>query len=242
MNTSVIIPSFNEAKNVQLLIKKIYRYLPDAIVVVVDDSNHIENDRLKKNLKLENKSVMVISRYKKLGRGGAVLDGMREILKDKSIKYFFEMDADLAHDPKDFQKFLTSMISNKADLVIGSRYLSKSKIIKWPLKRLILSKIINFFINIWLGIKLSDYTNGFRLYNRKAVEFLTKVNLKEKGFIALSEIAYRLQTNNFRISEVPIVFTDRTYGKSSANFKEFIASLIGIIRIKITSLKRNYVI
>lgn len=234
MNTSVIIPSFNEAKNVQLLIKKIYMYLPDAKIVVVDDSNHIENERLKKNLKLENKSVMVVSRHKKLGRGSAVLDGMRKMLKDKSIKYFFEMDADLAHDPKDFQKFITSMILNKADLVIGSRYLSKSRIIKWPLKRLILSKIINFFINIWLGIKLSDYTNGFRLYNRKAVDFLTKINLKEKGFIALSEIAFKLKKGNFKIVEVPISFTDRKYGQSSAGLLEFLTSLVGIIRIKIT--------
>lgn len=126
------------------------------------------------------------------------------------------------------------MNSSKTDLVIGSRYLNKSRITKWPLKRLILSKIINFFINKWLGLKLSDYTNGFRLYNRKAVEFLTKVPLKEKGFIALSEIAYRLKKNNFKISEVPIVFTDRTYGKSSAGLKEFVASLIGIVRIKFT--------
>lgn len=234
MNTSVIIPSFNEAKNVQLLIRKIYVYLPDAKVIVVDDSNHKENEELKKNLKLENKNIMVVSRHKKLGRGSAVINGMKEMLKNRSIKYFFEMDADLAHDPKDFQKFFTSMNSNKAALVIGSRYLSKSRIIKWPMKRLILSKIINFFINIWLGLKLSDYTNGFRLYNLKAVEFLTKIHLKEKGFIALSEIAYKLRANNFKISEVPITFTDRDYGKSNANFKEFIASLIGIVRIKIT--------
>ena len=167
-----------------------------------------------------------------MGRGSAVMVGLKEMLKIKQIEYFFEMDADLAHDPKDFEKFLIDIKSKKSDLVIGSRYLDGSKIIKWPLKRLILSKIINYSINFWLGIKLSDYTNGFRLCKRKAVKFLAKTKLTEKGFIALSEIAYKLKNNGFKISEVPINFTDRAYGKSSAGIKEFSSALIGIIRIK----------
>lgn len=239
-NIGIIIPSYNETANIRILTKRIFFYLPQAKIIVVDDSSSKENKRLKQETIFKN--IAVISRLKKLGRGSAVIIGFREMLKNKNINYFFEMDADLAHDPKDFQKFLTSMTSNKSALVIGSRYLSKSRIIKWPIKRLILSKIINFFINIWLGLKLSDYTNGFRLYNRKAIEFLTKIHLKEKGFISLSEIAYRLKKNNFKIDEVPIIFTDRAHGKSSANFKEFISSLIGIIRIRISPLKHSYVI
>lgn len=238
MNTSVIIPSFNEAKNVQLLIKKIFTYLPKAKIIIVDDSEIEENKRLKKILssdsKLINGNILLISRLKKMGRGSAVIAGLKEMLKTKSINYFFEMDADLAHDPKDFEKFLRAIKSKNADLIIGSRYLDESKIIKWPLKRLILSRIINFFLNIWLGLKLSDYTNGFRLYNRKSVKFLANIKLKEKGFIALSEIAFKLKNNNFDIAEVPINFTDRTYGKSSAGAKEFISALIGIVRIKMS--------
>lgn len=235
----VVIPSFNETKNIFLLTKKIFLFLPGATIIIVDDSKTQENKRLKKILgsdsKLRNKNIVLISRFKKLGRGSAVIAGFEEMLKIKNIKYFFEMDADLAHDPKDFDKFLKVMELKNADLVIGSRYLKKSKIIKWPLKRLILSKIINNFINIWLGLKISDYTNGFRLYNRRSVEFLTKIKLNEKGFIALSEIAFKLKKNNFKIAEVPINFTDRTYGKSSAGPKEFISALIGIVRIKMSN-------
>ena len=239
-NIGIIIPSYNEAANIEILTKRIFLYLPEAKIIIVDDSNPKENSSIKKYVRERNppaggKKIILISRLKKLGRGSAVIDGLKEMLKNKSINYFFEMDADLAHNPQDFQKFLVSMKSTKADLVIGSRYLEKSKIIKWPLKRLILSKIINTFINIWLGLKLSDYTNGFRLYNRKAVDFLIKAKLKEKGFIALSEIAFKLKKNKFKIAEVPINFTDRKYGKSSAGVGEFAWSLIGIIRIRFNS-------
>ncbi|MBI2613556.1 MAG: glycosyltransferase [Candidatus Levybacteria bacterium] len=238
LSVGVIIPSFNETKNISLLTKKILSFLPDAKIIVVDDSKIENNLKLKRLLKsdsqLKNK-VILISRFKKMGRGSAIITGFREMFKNKQIKYFFEMDADMAHDPEDFSKFLGTIKSKEADLVIGSRYLEESKIIKWPLKRLILSKIINSFINIWLGLKISDYTNGFRLYNRKSVEFLTKIKLREKGFIALSEIAFRLKKNGFKIAEVPINFTDRTYGKSSAGVKEFVSALLGIIRIKMSN-------
>lgn len=233
----IVIPSFNEAKNIPLLVNKIFSSLPNAKIIIVDDSETKNNQELKKTLfsSSRNRNIILISRFKKMGRGSAVITGFKKIVKNKRINYFFEMDADLAHDPKDFKIFLEKIKSDKTDLVIGSRYLDKSKIIKWPAKRLILSKIINKFINIWLGIRLSDYTNGFRLYNKRSVEYLIKIKLREKGFIALSEIAFKLKRHGFRISEVPINFTDRTRGKSSAGLKEFISALIGIIRIRILS-------
>ena len=234
-NIGVIIPSYNEADSIKVLTKSVFTYLPNATIIVVDDSDTKEKIRLKKYVNSQAKKIVLISRPIKSGRGSAVFDGLTKMFKNKNINYFFEMDADLAHNPQDCKKFIVSMQSTNADLVIGSRYLDKSRIIKWPLKRLILSKIINAFINIWLGLRLSDYTNGFRLYNRKAVGFLIKIKLKEKGFIALSEIAFKLKRNRFKITEVPITFTDRKYGKSSAGLKEFAWSLIGIIRIRINS-------
>lgn len=233
-NIGIIIPSYNESTNIKILTKSIFSYLPNAKIIVVDDSGIKENARLHKYIKSQKKNITLISRFKKEGRGSAVVTGLKEMFKDKKIDYFFEMDADLAHDPKDFYKFLDSIKLHKADLVIGSRYLDKSKIIKWPLRRLILSKIINAFINVWLGISLSDYTNGFRLYNRKSVLFLSKATLRENGFIALSEIAFKLKNNGFKLTEVPINFTDRTRGKSSADRKEYTSALIGIVRIKIS--------
>lgn len=223
MNNSdiaIIIPAYNEVENLRILLKDVRRYLPDAQIIIVDDSP----------VKTDYPGAIVISRQRKLGRGSAVLTGFSEALKDKTIKYLFEMDADLAHSPSEFERFLVKR--NEADMIIGSRYLGTSRIVKWPKYRLIQSKLINTFLNMWLGLNISDYTNGFRLYSRVAAEFLVRASLKESGFIALSEIAYRLKKNGFRITEVPISFRDRTHGASNANIKEVFQSLIGAIRIR----------
>ncbi len=227
---SVIIPAYNEQKNLSILLKDIEKYLPDALIVVVDDSPANEVIQLSGMLQRDFPNVVLISREHKMGRGSAVIRGLAEALKHKEIQYCFEMDADLAHSPAEFGRFLA--VRRGADLVIGSRYLKQSHIVKWPWRRLIQSRVINALLSIWLGLHLTDYTNGFRLYSRKAAEFLVRVHLHETGFIVLSEIAYKLKQNSFRITEVPISFRDRTHGASNANVKELLRSLAGAIRIR----------
>lgn len=229
-NIAVVIPSYNEAENIPLLSQKIFHFLPRVKVIIVDDSSPEENTKLQKALKSEDR-IILISRRCKLGRGSAVLAGFKQALKDRKIEYIFEMDADLSHDPGEFQLFLED--SRGLDLVVGSRYLAKSQIIKWPLWRLVLSKLINTFLKVWLGLQLTDYTNGFRLYSRRAVEYLQDANLKEAGFISLSEITFKLKKAGFGIGEVPITFTDRKAGQSNAGIKELLKCLGGAIRIKI---------
>jgi dolichol-phosphate mannosyltransferase len=229
---AVIIPSYNESKNLSLLIPNIFRVLPNAQIVIVDDSNGNEKKQTERVCREIHKNILYISRNNKLGRGSAVREGMKQTLRMKSIQICIEMDADLAHDPREFPALLSRIGS--ADVVIGSRYLKGSKIVKWPFSRLIQSKVINFLLKYWLGLHISDYTNGFRAYTRKACEYLLSIELHEKGFIALSEIAYRLQKKGFTISEVPTTFTDRKFGKSNADFKELMNSLLGVIRIRMT--------
>lgn len=232
-NIAIVIPAYRETRNLQTLTREIFRLYPGINVVIVDDSPKNENLKLKAILFKTKRKLKIISRYKKLGRGSAVINGLKISLKDKNIEVFFEMDADLAHDPKEIENFLKEI--KTVDMVVGSRYLKGSKIIKWPLRRLIQSKIINFFLKIWLGVDLTDYTNGYRAYKRHTVEFLVNQRLREKGFISLSEIAYRLKRGGFNIAEIPISFTERKYGKSSADISELLTSLMGAIRIRFTS-------
>jgi len=231
-NIAIIIPAYNESKNIPVLLKKIILHLPNAKVVIVDDSNKEQNKLLRSILNRKKFDVQLVSRGSKLGRGNAVLAGFAEALKDKHIDYFFEMDADLSHDPSECKVLLEKI--KTVDLVIGSRYLTGSHIRKWPLRRLILSRIVNIFLNIWLGLSLSDYTNGFRLYRRRVVEFLIIQKLKESGFIALSESAYKIKRAGFSIAEVSTTFTDREYGKSSAGIWEHASSLLGAVRIRLS--------
>jgi dolichol-phosphate mannosyltransferase len=231
--TAVIIPAYYEIENLSILIPEIKHILPQSYIFIVDDSPMAEFNTLKKILKSKNFfRVNLINRGQKKGRGSAVREGIIAALKNSEIKYFIEMDADLAHSPKEFIRLL-SQGKKGDDMVIGSRYLTGSIIKDWPYYRLFQSKLINKSLYYFLGLHLSDFTNGFRLYNRHAAALISENPLREKGFIALSEIAYRVKKAGLKISEVPISFSDRRYGKSNADLKELVNSLIGIIRIRL---------
>lgn len=228
----IIIPAFNESKNLVILISRIANLYPQVHVVIVDDSDLQERGQIQKLVtkKYPMVDIHLIYRGKKEGRGSAVLVGMKYLVANEHILYTVEMDADLAHKPEEISLLLDQ--KDKADIVIGSRYLTKSHIVKWPKRRLIQSKLINFFLQFWLGLHLSDYTNGFRLYGRRALVLLTRTQLREKGFISLSEMAYVAKKRGFTIAEVPITFTDRKFGQSNAGVRELLSSLLGAIRIR----------
>lgn len=231
-NIAVVIPSYNEVKNISILMKGIYKWLPDAQIIIVDDSSIDENKKLIKMTK-NKKDIVLISRLKKLGRGSAVIEGFREALKNKSIEYVFEMDSDLAHDPQEFSRFIDKLSSKKYDLIIGSRYLPGGRIKNIAKNRTILSRVINIFLRYWLGIHVSDFTSGFRLYSRDAVKYLSQTEIKAKGFITLSEVLYKLYRKGFDISEVPITWNFRKYGKSNVNSAELFNSLYFVLKMRI---------
>jgi len=228
---AIVIPSYNEVKNIEILIKGIFRELGKTGIIIVDDSSLSENKKLKNIIKGK-RNIKLISRLKKEGRGSAVLDGFKEVLKAKNKKYVFEMDSDLAHDPKEMKRFIKKKNNGEYDLIIGSRYLPGGKIINISPSRTIMSRIINKVLYYWLGVHISDHTSGFRLYSRSAVEFLVKTKIKSKGFITLSETAYKLFLAGFIISEVPITWNYRKYGKSNVDFKELVNSLLFVIKMR----------
>lgn len=233
-NIAIVIPSYNEVDNLSILIKKINKHLPTSKIVIVDDSPKTENKKLQEIIK-NKKNMILLSRFKKMGRGSAVLEGFKKALKDKNVKYVFEMDSDLAHDPKEFNRFFNEINVYPYDLVIGSRYKSGGKIVNISANRTIMSRLINYFLYFWLNIKISDYTSGFRLYSRRGIEFITKSNINSKGFITLSEIAYKLYKNGYSISEVPITWNYRKFGKSNVDIKELFSALVFVIKLRIKS-------
>lgn len=236
---AIVVPSYNEVKNVGILIEGISKELPKAKIIIVDDSSPEENEKLKQILRGK-RNIRLLSRLKKKGRGSAVLDGFMEALKDKDIKYVFEMDSDLAHDPKEMVRFIKKNQTGKYSLIIGSRYLPGGRIKNIARNRTIMSRLINIFLYYWLGIHISDHTSGFRLYKRDSVEFLVKEKLEAKGFIALSEWVYRIHSAGFKITEVPITWNYRIYGKSNVNNKELINSLTFVIKMRIGDVLNNF--
>ncbi len=231
-NITVVIPSYREFKTIPLLIKKIRKILPGSKVIIVDDSPKDQNSVLKKLLKAE-KNTKVISRLKKLGRGSAVIQGLRSAFHDSETKFFFEMDSDFAHDPVHLNRFMKKIESENLDTIIGSRNLKGGKIIGVSLTRKILSFLINKFLRVWLSVRVSDFTGGFRLYNRRAVKFLINQEFESSGFITLSEIIYKLNMNRYRIGEVPVTITERKFGKSNVSLRELFISLLFVLKMRV---------
>lgn len=238
LKLAIVMPSYKEEENIRILIKKIRLELPYAKIIIVDDSDILVNKKIKKIVALD-KNIILISRFKKLGRGSAIIQGFKEALKDNKIKYVFEMDSDLAHDPKEFIRFLEKIKFHGYDLVIGSRYLPGGKIKNIAKNRTIPSKIINKFLRLWLNINISDFTSGFRLYSRSAIKKIVSSKIKSNGFITLSETLYIIKTAGLSITEVPITWNYRIHGKSNVNANEFIVSLYFVLKMRIESFLKT---
>ena len=148
------------------------------------------------------------------------------------------MDADFSHDPAELKRNINFFFNNSLDLLIGSRYLKKSKIINWSLSRRIFSFLANFSAKNLLQIPITDFTNGYRIYSRRSVKKIIKSCGKiGDGFIILSEILVELYLNNFKIDEIHSKFVNRVRGESSLNFKLILESFVGLIKIYIKKKK-----
>ena len=235
---NIVIPTFNEEDNIERLIKSIQKKLPNCYILIVDDTknNNIELILKKKNIK---KKVRYINRKNSKGRGSAVLFGFKKSLKKNKDQIFIEMDADFSHKPSEINKNIKLFKKRKSDLLIASRYTSKSKIFNWSLSRRIFSRLSNILTKFILRIGVTDYTNGFRIYSKKAIKLITKNcgNIGD-GFIVLSEILLILHLNKFKIDETETIFINRKRGESSVNLNLIIQSLFGLIRLFF--IKRNY--
>ena len=232
-NLLIIIPAYNEGKNLIELLKKIKSENDNWNIIIIDDSENFETNKLIENYK--EKKIYYIKRNLKMGRGSAVRFGF-EYSKKNKFDYILEMDADLSHNPSEIKLLLNNLISKKYDLVIGSRYLKNSKIIGWPIKRRIFSKLSNFFAKFLFGFELTDYTNGFRVYNSKAINELIKHPIENNGFMYLTETFTILKKKNFKISEQATVFINRKKGSSSLRLSEILKSFVGIIKLKLKKL------
>ncbi len=229
MQSGIVIPSYNEAENIGMLIKEIVTVLPGALIVVVDDSPNEETVNAVKSLGLEH--VHIIHRTHKDGRGSAVIVGLQYLL-DKKTDILIEMDADFSHPPKQLLELIRTFEEKKLAMLIASRYLKGSRIDNWSMMRRIFSRCANFVARRLLQIPIADYTNGYRVYSREAAELITaNCGKMGKGFIPLSEIVTQLYYRGFPIGEIPTHFVNRARGQSSLNFVEIKNAALGIMKI-----------
>jgi dolichol-phosphate mannosyltransferase len=234
---NIVIPTFNEDKNILPLIKNIKKYVPHAYICIVDDSKKNNVGRILKKNNLH--KVIYFHRKNKKGRGSAVIYGFKKLFNKNLDQIFIEMDADFSHKPSELKKNIRLFKKNKSDLLIASRYLKKSKILNWSISRRILSKVSNILAKTILKVNISDYTNGFRIYSNNSINLIIKkCGRIGDGFIVLSEILMVIHVNNLIINETHSIFKNRVRGESSVNIKLIFHSLIGLLKLFL--IKKKY--
>ena len=216
MESLVIIPTINERENLEKLIPVVLEVDSGIDILVVDDNSSDGTGELVDKFVRETGRVHALHRPSRMGFGSAYIDGFKYALNNTDAKYIFEMDADFSHDPKYLPDFIEAM--HDADLVVGSRYLQGISIVNWPLNRLIISKVGNFYARTITGLPYTDLTVGFKCFRRELLEKIDLDSIHSEGYSFQIEMNYMVWKKGFRLKEIPIVFVDRTIGESKITY------------------------
>ena len=230
----IIIPTYNESDNIEKLLDLISRTDPAAHVLIVDDNSPDRTYEIVERLMQTSYPgrLFLLKRAGKLGLGTAYIAGFKWALA-RDYDYIFEMDADFSHDPKYLPAFLTAI--EKHDLVLGSRYVPGGGVKNWGLLRKIISRGGSLYARTILGLSLRDLTGGFKCFRRQVLESIDLDAVKSNGYSFQIEMTYRARCKGFRICETPIVFEDRTAGKSKMSRKICLEAVLMVWKLRMDS-------
>lgn len=227
MTLSIIIPTYNERENIKILIPQIIEIFKQngfsGEIIVVDDNSPNGTAKEVKILAERYGNIRLIQRDEKMGLGSAYETGFKKATGD----VIFEMDGDLSHDPLLIPEFVKK-IEDGNDLVIGSRYVKSGGINNWGPIRIFISKSANFMANWILKLDVNDATSGYRAYKR---EVLSEINAGSEGYAFQVEMVYFARKKGFEMVEIPIIFDDRTMGKSKLGVREIIRFLVVVLTL-----------
>ena len=235
-NSLIIIPTYNESENIELIISKILLLNDSNDILVVDDNSPDGTSNIVSDLKKENiDRIFLIVRGAKLGLGSAYKEGFKWAL-NKNYSYIFEMDADLSHNPSEIINLKELLIKRDSDVAIGSRYLEGVSVVNWPLSRIFLSYFANIYVRIITGMPVKDATSGFIGYTNESLSSLNIDNIKFNGYAFQIEMKFKLWKKNFKLREHQIIFVNRKSGKSKMDKNIIFEAIFGVIRLKLNSL------
>lgn len=236
----ITIPSYMEGGRPVRIASRLLDEIPESIVVIVDHSDGTHQQLLCGALgalpSKKKERIHLILGSAKTGRGSAVLEGFATLHRlPAGVSFFCEMDSDGSHQVEDLARYFRQGI--ESDIVIGSRYLPDSQIVGWSWARRRFSRILNFAIPLMLDLKVSDITNGLRIYSRGAVGDLLGLNARTTTFIFLTESLVHLQRLGHSVREEPSIFLQRESGQSSVGAKEIYSALKGLFQILASEMR-----
>jgi dolichol-phosphate mannosyltransferase len=207
----IVIPTYNERQNLEIIAGRIRESVPDADVLVVDDNSPDGTGDLADKLSEADSRVHVMHRTEKAGLGRAYVAGFTWAL-ERGYDAIVEMDADGSHRPEDLPRLLTAI--SGADAVIGSRYVPGGTVVNWPKSREFLSRGANIYNRMMLGISVKDATGGFRVYRAATLRKLNLNNIESAGYCFQIDMTLRVLQAGLKLTEVPITFVERERGSS----------------------------
>ena len=236
MKTLIVTPTYNEKKNIKSFIRTVFKYNPEAHLLIVDDNSPdktslevLELQKIFPNLFLKN-------RPHKQGLGTAYIDGFSWAIK-KNYHFIVQMDADLSHDPKDVAKLVDHL--KNYDLVIGSRYIEGVSVVNWPIRRLMLSYGANLYSRLITGMPIIDGTGGFKAWRISLLQNISLSEVQSQGYSFQIEMNFRSWRLGSRLKEESIVFFDRTVGESKMSKNIVYEAIFMFWRLRLWTIFRG---
>ncbi len=226
--TLIATATYNEIENIPKLVDEIRQYAQGVPVLVIDDDSPDGTGQWCEERAAEDDRFHVIRRSGKLGLGTATIAGMRYAIEEGYERLLF-MDADFSHHPRYIPDLLGGMAADDdspgADVMIGSRYVEGGGVEGWPWRRKLMSRGINMYARLWLGLRSNDCSGAFRCFRTDLLRRVDFATIRSRGYSFQEEILWHLQRAGARVGETPIIFTDREHGQSKINLRESFAAL-----------------
>jgi dolichol-phosphate mannosyltransferase len=230
MKTFAVIPTYNEAENIGDLIRRILGLgVNDLHVLVVDDNSPDGTGDIVNKLSERESRIALLTRYKKKGRGSAGIDGFKYAIR-AGADYIIEMDGDFSHDPKYIPEFLKAI--ENCDVVLGSRFVKGGRDVGRGLKRRFITTLAGLYVRSLLKINTRDVSSGYRCFKRSVFEKIDLDNMVSGGPSIVLEILYKTVSHGFKVTEIPIVFTDRRQGKTKLDYITLLETLVMVLRLR----------
>ncbi len=232
----VVIPTYNEAENLEPVVDRLRASVPEADALVVDDGSPDGTGEIADRLVAADPAVHVLHRTQKAGLGAAYIAGFRWALAE-GYDVVVEMDSDGSHAPEELPRLLTAL--READLVIGSRWVPGGQIRNWPLFRQVISIGGSTYARVLLRFPVRDSTSGYRAFRRHVLEELKLDEVASQGYCFQIDLAWKTWRSGFRVREVPITFTEREVGRSKMSRAIVIEALWRVAGWGLTSRSRS---
>jgi len=243
-NALVIIPTYKERENIRAIIDAVFSLPKDFDILIVDDNSPDGTaeivEELQRTYNVSSTRLHLMKRAGKLGLGTAYIAGFRFAIQH-GYDYILEMDADFSHDPKDLVHLYLECSERQSDLSIGSRYATGVNVVNWPIGRVLLSYFASTYVRMITSMPIHDTTAGFVCYRRKVLETIPLEQIRFVGYAFQIEMKFSAWKYGFKLSEVPIIFTDRTRGESKMSPGIFKEAFFGVLQMTIQSWFRKYI-